>query len=129
MINIIVWRLLQLIPVILMLLTVTFFLSKEAPGGPVSQERQASPEVIQKLNAYYGLDKPLWEQYAGYLQKVIRLDFGPSYRYPTESVNEVILRAFPISLQIRALALGLAREIGITAEKYAPGITDAGLDD
>jgi len=119
MIKIIVARLLQLIPVLLILLTLTFFLSKEAPGGPFSQERQASPEVIQKLNAYYGLDKPLWEQYAGYLQKVIRLDFGPSYSYPTESVNEVIWRAFPISLQIGALALGIALVIGITAGTIA----------
>src|SRR5260221_1840506 len=100
MIKIIVARLLQLIPVLLILLTVTFFLSKEAPGGPFSQERQASPEVIQKLNAYYGLDKPLWEQYAGYLQKDIRIDIGPSYYYHTQSVTVVILRAILIFLQI-----------------------------
>src|SRR5258708_33368274 len=114
MIKIIVARLLQLIPVLLILLTVTFFLSKEAPGGPFSQERQASPEAIQKLNAYYGLDKRLWQQYAGYLQKVIRLDFGPSYSYTTESVNEVILSALPISHQFIAMELGYALVIGIT---------------
>src|SRR6201987_5603411 len=119
MIKIIVCRLLQLIPVLWILLTLTFFLSKEAPGGPFSQERQASPEVIQKLNAYYGLDKPLWQQYVGYLQQVVRLDFGPSYSYPTESVNEVILRAFPISLQIGTLAFALALTIGVTAGTIA----------
>ena len=97
MIKIIVGRLLQLIPVLWILLTLTFFLSKAAPGGPFSQERQASPEVIRKLNQYYGLDKPLWQQYVGYLEKVVRLDFGPSYSYPSESVDEVILRSFPIS--------------------------------
>jgi oligopeptide transport system permease protein len=119
MIKIIVARLLQLIPVLWILLTLTFFLSKQAPGGPFSQERQASPEVIQKLNEYYGLDKPLWEQYVGYLQKVVRLDFGPSYSYPTESVNEVILRAFPISLQIGSLALAIALLVGVTAGTVA----------
>jgi oligopeptide transport system permease protein len=119
MIKIIVARLLQLIPVLWILLTLTFFLSKQAPGGPFSQERQASPEVIQKLNEYYGLDKPLWEQYVGYLQRVVRLDFGPSYSYPTESVNEVILRAFPISLQIGSLAFAIALLVGVTAGTVA----------
>ncbi|MBV9272800.1 MAG: ABC transporter permease [Verrucomicrobia bacterium] len=115
MIKIIVGRLLQLIPVLWILLTLTFFLSKAAPGGPFSAEREATPEVIQKLNEYYGLNKPLWQQYLRYIEKVARLDFGPSYSYPTESVNEVILRAFPISLQIGTLALGIALAVGVTA--------------
>jgi oligopeptide transport system permease protein len=115
MTKIIVGRLLQLIPVLWILLTLTFFLSKAAPGGPFSMERQATPEVIEKLNEYYGLNKPLWQQYLSYVEKVARLDFGPSYSYPTESVNEVILRAFPISLQIGTLALGIALAVGVTA--------------
>ena len=119
MIKIVVGRLLQLIPVLWILLTLTFFLSKAAPGGPFSAERQATPEVIQKLNEYYGLDKPLWEQYVGYLKRVVRLDFGPSYSYPTESVNEVIERAFPISLQIGTLALAIALAVGVTAGTVA----------
>ena len=119
MIKIIIGRLLQLIPVLWILLTLTFFLSKAAPGGPFSAERQATPEVIQRLNEYYGLDKPLWQQYLGYIQKVVRLDFGPSYSYQTETVNEVIARAFPISLQIGTLALGIALVIGITAGTIA----------
>jgi oligopeptide transport system permease protein len=119
MIKIIVGRLLQLIPVLWILLTLTFFLSKAAPGGPFSAERQATPEVIQKLNEYYGLNRPLWQQYLSYVEKVARVDFGPSYSYPTESVNEVILRAFPISLQIGTLALGIALAIGVTAGTIA----------
>jgi oligopeptide transport system permease protein len=119
MTKIIVSRLLQLIPVLWILLTLTFFLSKAAPGGPFSAERQATPEVIQKLNEYYGLNRPLWQQYLSYVEKVARVDFGPSYSYPTESVNEVILRAFPISLQIGTLALGIALAIGVTAGTIA----------
>jgi oligopeptide transport system permease protein len=118
-IKIVIGRLLQLVPVLWMLLTLTFFLSKAAPGGPFSAERQASPQVIQRLNEYYGLDKPVWEQYVGYLQKAVRLDFGPSYSYPTESVDEVIMRAFPISLQIGTLALGIALVVGVTAGTVA----------
>jgi len=115
MIKIILGRLLQLIPVLWIILTVTFFMSKLVPGGPFSDERQATPEVIAKLNEYYGLDKPLWQQYLAYIEKVARFDFGPSYTYQADSVNEVITRAFPISLQIGALAFVIAVLVGITA--------------
>ena len=115
MIKIIVGRLLQLIPVLWIILTLTFFMSKMVPGGPFSAERQATPEVIARLNAYYGLDKPLWEQYLGYLAKFVRFDLGPSYTYQSESVNEVIARSFPISLQIGTLAFCIASVLGITA--------------
>ena len=115
MIKVIVGRLFQLIPVLWIILTLTFFMSKEVPGGPFSAERQATPEVIARLNAYYGLDKPLWEQYLGYLGKFIRFDLGPSYTYQSESVNEVIARSFPISLEIGTLAFCIASVLGITA--------------
>jgi oligopeptide transport system permease protein len=115
MIKVIAGRLLQLIPVLWIILTLTFFMTKIVPGGPFSAERQATPEVIAQLNAYYGLDKPVWQQYLGYLSKVVRFDFGPSYTYQSESVNEVIGRAFPISLQIGTLAFCIALVIGVTA--------------
>ena len=115
MIKIIVGRLLQLVPVLWILLTLTFILSKVVPGGPFSAERQATPEVIARLNEYYGLDKPLWQQYLSYLSRVVRFDFGPSYTYQTDSVNEVIARAFPISLQIGSLAFCIALVLGVTA--------------
>jgi oligopeptide transport system permease protein len=115
MIKVILGRLIQLIPVLWIILTVTFFMSKAVPGGPFSTERQATPEVIAKLNEYYGLDKPVWQQYLDYVSKVARLDFGPSYTYQTESVTEVIGRAFPISLQIGSLAFVVAVLVGVTA--------------
>jgi oligopeptide transport system permease protein len=115
MIKVIAGRLLQLIPVLWIILTLTFFMTKVVPGGPFSAERQATPEVISQLNAYYGLNKPIWEQYLGYFSKVVRFDFGPSYTYQSESVNEVIGRAFPISLQIGTLAFCIALVIGVTA--------------
>jgi oligopeptide transport system permease protein len=115
MIKVIAGRLLQLIPVLWIILTLTFFMTKVVPGGPFSAERQATPEVISQLNAYYGLNKPIWEQYLGYFSKVVRFDFGPSYTYQSESVNEVIGRAFPISLQIGTLAFCFALVIGVTA--------------
>jgi len=59
MIKVIFGRLLQLIPVLWIILTVTFFMSKLVLSSPFSDERQATPEVIVKLNEYYGLDDPL----------------------------------------------------------------------
>ena len=115
MIKIIVGRLLQLIPVVFVLFTVTFFITKAIPGGPFTGERQLDPEVTAQLNAYYGFDKPLWEQYLGYLGKFVRFDLGPSYTYQSETVNEVIARSFPISLQIGTLAFCIASVLGITA--------------
>ena len=115
MIKVIAGRLLQLIPVLWIILTLTFFMTKVVPGGPFSAERQATPEVIAQLNTYYGLDKPVWQQYLGYLSKVMRFDFGPSYTYQSESVTEVIGRAFPISLQIGILAFCIALLVGVTA--------------
>jgi oligopeptide transport system permease protein len=114
MIKVILGRLLQLIPVLWILVTLTFFLSKSIPGGPFSAERQVTPEVKAQLDAYYGLDKPLWQQYLGYLSKAARFDFGPSYTYQTDSVNEVIGRSFPISLQIGLLAFLISVVIGVT---------------
>jgi oligopeptide transport system permease protein len=115
MIKLIVSRLLQLIPVIWVVLTVTFFLSKSIPGGPFSAERQVTPEVKQKLDEYYGLNRPLWDQYVQYMSRVAHFDLGPSYTYQTSSVNEVIGRAFPISFQIGTLAFLIALTIGVTA--------------
>src|ERR1700752_1307614 len=115
MIKVIAGRLPQLIPVLWVILTLTFFMTKIIPGGPFSAERQATPEVIAQLNAYYGLDKPVWRQYLGYLSKFVRFDLGPSYTYQSESVNEVIARSFPISLQIGTLAFCIASVFGITA--------------
>jgi len=113
MIKTIVGRLLQLIPVLLILLTLTFFLSKEAPGGPFSQERQASPEVIQKLNAYYGLDKPLWEQYAGYLSDLLHGDLRLSTKYRSRSVNEILADSLPVSGLLGGIAFCVATIGGV----------------
>lgn len=86
---------------------------RSVPGGPFSQERQVSATVLEQMNAYYGLDDPLPVQYVNYLRNLLRFDLGPSFTYPTESVNEVIARAFPYSLTIGLLALLIALGMGI----------------
>lgn len=111
--------LMGLVPTLLMLITIAFFLIRVAPGGPFDSEKPLPPEIRANLDAKYHLDEPLIQQYFRYLGQILVLDFGPSYQYKDWTVNELIARGFPISLTIGALAMALAfvlgTLIGITA--------------
>ncbi|HEY5752101.1 MAG TPA: ABC transporter permease subunit [Chthoniobacterales bacterium] len=115
MLKFIFHRLLQLVPVLVVVITVTFLMAKKAPGGPFSAERKASPQVIERQNAYYGYDKPLPVQYFRYLANLAKGQLGPSTTYPTETVNQVIARSFPVSLQVGTLAMAIALAFGVPA--------------
>jgi oligopeptide transport system permease protein len=108
-------RLLQTIPVLFVVATMTFFMVRLVPGGPFDAERNVPPEIKRELEAYYGLDKPVFNQYLDYLGRLVRGDLGPSYKYANRSVNEMIAATFPVSLQLGGMALGLALLLGITA--------------
>lgn len=87
---------------------------RAAPGGPFSSERSVSPRVLEKLNAHYGLDKNLWEQYWTTLGNiVIHGDLGPSFKYEGRSVNNVIADAIPVSLELGAWSILTALAIGV----------------
>ncbi len=108
-------RLLEVIPVLLLIATITFFMVRLAPGGPFSEERNAPPEVLENLNAHYGLDQPLFRQYLNYLGNLARGDLGPSFRLQGRSVNELIRGAFPVSLELGAYAMLVALIFGMAA--------------
>lgn len=108
-------RLLQTIPVLLIVATMTFFMVRSVPGGPFDTERSIPPEVKRQIEAYYGLDQPLWRQYLDYMGRMVRGDLGPSFKFPNRTVNEFIAATFPVSLQIGALAMSIALLLGITA--------------
>jgi len=101
-------RLLGLIPTLLMLITIAFFLIRVAPGGPFDAEKTLPPEIQANLNAKYHLDEPLLQQYFRYLGQVVTLDFGPSYQYKDWTVNELIAQGFPVSLTVGLTAIVLA---------------------
>jgi oligopeptide transport system permease protein len=105
-------RLLGLLPTLLMLITVAFFLIRIAPGGPFDAERVLAPEVEANLEAKYHLDESLVQQYFRYLGQVVVLDFGPSFQYQDFTVNELIAQSFPVSLTIGLLAMTLAFVLG-----------------
>ncbi|HAN26757.1 MAG TPA: ABC transporter, partial [Haliea salexigens] len=101
-------RLLQAIPVILAVITVTFFLVRVAPGGPFDSEKAVIPEVKAALEAQYRLDLPLGQQYFAYLQDLARGELGPSFKSPGRSVNELIAAGLPATAELGAYALLVA---------------------
>lgn len=111
----IVGRLLQAIPVLLVVVTATFFLVRAAPGGPFSEEKAVPPEVLKALDAKYQLDQPAWQQYLHYLGDLVRGEFGPSFRYPGRSVNELIASGFPATAELGCYALLVAVLLGTGA--------------
>ncbi|GIX22623.1 MAG: peptide ABC transporter permease [Gammaproteobacteria bacterium] len=115
MLRFIAGRLLQAIPVLWVIVTLTFFLVRLAPGGPFDTERAVSPEVRAALEAHYGLDAPLWRQYLDYLAGVLRGDFGPSFKYANRSVTELIAAGFPVTAELGLWALSIAVLLGVGA--------------
>ena len=105
-------RLLGLIPTLLVLITIAFFLIRMAPGGPFDSEKVLPPEIRANLDATYHLDEPLLQQYFRYLGQIITGDFGPSFQYKDWTVNELIARGFPVSVTIGSLAMLLAFVFG-----------------
>jgi len=106
-------RILIAIPTLFALITISFFMIHAAPGGPFDANRKATPEVMANLNKAYHLDEPLYEQFGRYVWNVVRLDFGPSFKYRDYTVSELILRGFPISLDIGLWAVFFATTIGM----------------
>ncbi len=106
-------RLLWGIPVLWLILTLTFFLLRAAPGGPFDQERELSAEVAQLIAQKYQLDQPVLLQYGHYLKSIIQGDLGPSFQYADYSVNQLIALGLPVSLSIGFWALLLALVFGV----------------
>jgi oligopeptide transport system permease protein len=99
-------RIAGLFPTLFVLVSLSFFVIRLAPGGPFDQEQALPPAIRANLDAAYGLDRPLIAQYGRYLSGVLRGDLGPSLRFKDFSVNELIASGLPLSLTI-GLAAGL----------------------
>ena len=84
-----------------------------APGGPFDEDKAVSPEVMEKLNERYNLNAPLMEQYMDYLGGVLVGDFGPSFRYPSRTVSELIFTGLPITFELAMYAILIALVIGV----------------
>lgn len=100
-------------------ITGTFFLMHAIPGDPFIGDRVIPEEVLRSLYSYYGLDKPLWEQYLVYLKGVFCGQLGPSIVYQGRTVNQFIAEGFPISAQLGLQALLLAIPSGVLLGTWA----------
>jgi oligopeptide transport system permease protein len=112
-------RLLWGIPVLWLILTLTFFLLRAAPGGPFDQERELSAEVEQLIAQKYQLDQPLVIQYSNYLKSALQGDLGPSFQYADYSVNQLIALGLPVSLKIGFYALLFSLVFGVILGAFA----------
>jgi oligopeptide transport system permease protein len=109
--------------VMFVIVTLTFFLMHLLPGDPLTT-RHAEPIIKENILARHGLDQPVMVQYTGYLCKLVRLDLGPSLKYPGRSVNDIIKESFPVSATVGLLALLLSTVLGLSL-----GVVSAALRD
>ena len=109
----IIRRLLSLIPTMFVIVTLSFFLVRFAPGGPFSSEKKVPEQVLQNLMKKYHMDEPMGQQYLRYLGDVLRGDFGPSFRYRDSTVNQLIAQSFPNSIFLGSISLVIALMLGI----------------
>ncbi|UNL85653.1 ABC transporter permease [Priestia koreensis] len=106
-------RIVYMLLSLLLIVTATFFLMKSAPGGPFTSEKAVSPEIKKNLEEFYGLNQPWYKQYGDYLGSIAQWDFGPSFKYKGQTVNDLIDQGFPVSFMLGLEALILAVAVGI----------------
>ena len=106
-------RVLFMLTTVWVVVTLTFFLLRVAPGGPFDGERAVSPAVEKNLLAAYQLDQPLHQQYGNYLWRLAHGDLGPSYRQKDFRVTELLMNGLPTSLLIGGSALLIALVLGL----------------
>ena len=124
--------LLWLPPTLLAMALVTFLVMHATPGSPLDPVAEGanplSPEAQRNLAKYYGLDRPLHEQFAIFVSKAVRGDFGNSFVYKTRTVREILAETFPVSLLLGAMALALAVVGGLTLGILAAVYQNKGWD-
>jgi oligopeptide transport system permease protein len=112
-------RLAGAVPTLFIIVTVSFFLIRAAPGGPFDQEQTLPPEIMANLESAYGLNQPILTQYGRYLRALAHGDFGPSFKYKDFSVTELIGQGFPVTFELGTLAVVLALILGIPIGTFA----------
>lgn len=112
MIPFILRRLTTAIPTLFVVVTLSFFLMRVAPGGPFDLEQPLEAKVMANLRRIYQLDQPLYAQYLTYLGALLRGDFGPSFYFRDFTIAELFRQGLPVSMQLGASALLLALLVG-----------------
>jgi ABC-type dipeptide/oligopeptide/nickel transport system permease component len=121
-------RLAGLLLSLTVLSVIVFSLMHVAPGGPFSFEQQMPAYMMENIAHKYGLDRPVYEQYFSWVAAMLQGDFGIPYQSPTETVVEVVLRAWPITLIIGAISIGFAFGVGMLLGTIAAFNQNSWLD-
>ena len=103
------------VPTLFIIITLSFYMMRLAPGGPFDQERPIPPEILRNIERAYHLDEPLWQQYFRYLGGILQGDFGPSYRTKDFTVGQLLVEGAPASFKVGGLAVLLATVLGLVA--------------
>ena len=98
--------------VVLVVVTITFFLLRMLPGGPFDEEKELPDQIRKNIEAKYNLDQPSWKQYLLYIEGLSKGDFGPSYKYVDRSVNDIIRETLPVSIELGLVGLFLSIALG-----------------
>lgn len=112
-------RFLMMVATILIIATLTFFLMHAIPGSPFDEERTSNPTIQANLEKFYKLDQPIGVQYVNYLKSIATFDFGPSIKKPNETVNSLLARGFPISLELGLVTILVAVISGVILGTFA----------
>jgi ABC-type dipeptide/oligopeptide/nickel transport system permease component len=113
-------RILLLVPTLLAVYTISFFLIHATPGGPWDGgDKPLPPEALKALNAKFGTDQPLWKQYTNYLWNALHGDFGLSFAQRGRTVADIFHDFFPVSIQLGLVAIVLAAALGIVAGTFS----------
>ncbi|HEY0173152.1 MAG TPA: ABC transporter permease subunit [Pyrinomonadaceae bacterium] len=128
MFRFIVRRLLVTVPMVLVVISLTWALIRLAPGNFYEGERKLPASIEKNIRAKYGLDQPVYVQYGHVMGNILRLDFGNSLRYENETVNEILRRTVPVSAAIGVSAYLLALLVGVTMGTVAALKQNSKLD-
>ena len=112
-------RLLVIVPMLLVVVSLTWALIRLAPGNFYSGEKKLPAAIEHNIREKYGLDKPWYVQYGRMLSNTVRGDFGESLKYPGTTVNAILAATLPVSAALGVLAYLLALVVGITAGTLA----------
>jgi oligopeptide transport system permease protein len=128
MLRFVLRRLLVTVPMVFVVVSLTWGLIRLAPGTFYSQERPIPPAIVANIRAKYGLDQPWYVQYGRVISNTARGDFGISLRYLGQPVNDILVSAVPVSATLGLLAYLLALAVGITSGTIAALRQNSGVD-
>ncbi len=113
MIGYIARRFLWIIPVLFVVSLITFTLMHAVPGGPWARDKALAPSLVATLNQKYGLDQPVYQQYATWVTNLLQGNLGPSYKFTDRSVNDIVGGGIWTTVQLGLMAFALSVLVGI----------------